>query len=381
MLVSFSHAISDYLTLSSINGLDAIFATISYSAVGNFEPTNVFDNAVNFGGDTFISGAGNDIFNGLTNVNGDFFNGGDTVDYSHAPSAVTVSLLAQGVAHDTGGAGTDTLINIESLRGSAFNDILTGNGFGSVIEGGPGNDTLAGGGGGGATVSYEHALGPVIVDLTLGTADGDPLSVGHDTISNFGTVRGSAFNDTLTGGDGAVLEGGAGGDQLNVIGSNASVTASYEHATAGVTVDLLTPEANTGEAFGDTFVFTAGQHFNLRGSQFNDTLIGDNNNNVLDGRGTHDHGTDTLTGNLGADTFVFSGGNVTITDFNSAEGDLIDLSNLNFGNEITSADLQSLLAAAPPDPHTLDLGIGQLTLTNVNVSTLLPTDFILQHSV
>jgi hypothetical protein len=57
---------------------------------------------------------------------------------------------------------------------------------------------------------------------------------------------------------------------------------------------------------------------------------------------------------------------------------LIDLSNLNFGSGITSADLQSLLTAAP-DPHTLDLGIGQLTLTNVTVSTLQASDFILHH--
>ncbi len=93
----------------------------------------------------------------------------------------------------------------------------------------------------------------------LGTANGDPPSVGHDTISNFGAVRGSAFNDTLTGGDGAVLEGGAGADELigKSVGSDGSVTASYEHATAGVTVNLLNPGLNTGEASGDTFVFVS----------------------------------------------------------------------------------------------------------------------------
>ncbi len=105
------------------SGLDAIFGTVSYNAVGNFVGNNQFNNSsVNFGSDTFLSGAGNDIFNGLTDANGDFFNGGDTVDYSHAPAGVTVSLLLQGVPQNTIGAGTDTLINIESLRGSAFND-------------------------------------------------------------------------------------------------------------------------------------------------------------------------------------------------------------------------------------------------------------------
>ena len=60
-----------------------------YSAVGNFvgQQSNSTTHSVNFGGDTFISGTGNDVFNGLTNANGDF-NNGDTVDYSHAPTGV-----------------------------------------------------------------------------------------------------------------------------------------------------------------------------------------------------------------------------------------------------------------------------------------------------
>lgn len=36
-----SLAISDYLTLSSSSGLDAIFGTVSYSAVGNFMTNSV----------------------------------------------------------------------------------------------------------------------------------------------------------------------------------------------------------------------------------------------------------------------------------------------------------------------------------------------------
>ena len=370
---------------SQTSGLDAIFGTVSYSAVGNFVGANAFNNnSINFGSDTFLSGIGNDVFNGLTNENGDFFNGGDTVDYSHAPGGVTVSLLSQGISQNTGGAGFDTLINIESLRGSAFNDTLTSNGFSAVLEGGPGNDTLIGQVGGNETVSYEHATGPVTVNMLLGTADGN-ASVGHDTISNFEVVRGSAYADTLTGNDGSVLEGGLGGDQLigNVTGSNASITASYQHASAGVTVSLPNPGSNTGEAAGDTFVFVSsvlGQHFNLQGSQFNDTLIGDNNDNVLNGWGTRDNGSDTLTGNLGADTFVFSGSHVTITDFNHSQNDKIDLSFLNFGTGISQADLQSLITAAAPGAQTLDFGNEQTVTVNVNVNSLQLGDFLGLHA-
>ena len=255
-----------------------------------------------------------------------------------------------------------------------------------MLEGGPGNDTLNGNGGI-DTVSYEHASAGVTVDLASGTAHGtapgDVANVGTDTVSNFEAVRGSAFNDTLTGSGTSLLEGGAGGDTLiGAIGG--SDTASYEHATAAVTVNLLTPGANTGDAAGDTFVFVDNLSqvhsiSNVRGSQFNDTLIGDNNANVLNGWGTRDNGGDTLTGNGGGDTFVFSGGRVTVTDFSHAQNDKIDLSFLNFGNGITDTELQGLIAAAP-DPHTLDFGNGQtLTIENVNVSSLQSSDFILHH--
>ena len=59
---------------------------------------------------------------------------------------MTVSLAIR-PAQDTGGAGSDTLISIENLTGSAFNDTLTGDASDNVISGRAGNDTLNGGGG------------------------------------------------------------------------------------------------------------------------------------------------------------------------------------------------------------------------------------------
>lgn len=298
---------------------------------------------------------------------------------------VTVSLAISG-PQDTVRAGIGTLINIENLRGSVGNDYLTGdnNFFGNVLEGGAGDDTLDGGGGSNDTVSYEHATGGVTVDMVSETADGN-ASVGHDTISNFEFVRGSAYADILTGSDSSVLEGGAGSDQLigNVIGNDASIVASYQHATAGVTVSLLNPGSNTGEAEGDTFVFVSsvqGQHFNLLGSQFNDTLIGDNNNNVLNGWGTRDNGSDTLTGNGGADTFGFSGGHFTITDFNHLQNDKIDLSFLNFGTGISQTELEFLITNAAPGAQTLDFGNEQTMTVNVTVSSLQLGDFLGLHA-
>jgi serralysin len=57
---------------------------------------------------------------------------------------VTVSLATTG-PQNTIGAGTDTLISIENLTGSAFADILTGNNGDNMLSGGAGNDLLTGG--------------------------------------------------------------------------------------------------------------------------------------------------------------------------------------------------------------------------------------------
>lgn len=82
-------------------------------------------------------GAGNDVIDGRI--------GSDLADYSHAARAVQVN-LSLGTAQNTRGAGIDTLINMEDLRGSAFADGLSGNAVSNRIDGGAGDDAIAGGG-------------------------------------------------------------------------------------------------------------------------------------------------------------------------------------------------------------------------------------------
>jgi VCBS repeat-containing protein len=88
------------------------------------------------GSDTLIGGAGDDNMDGGTGI--------DTASYAGAGSAVTVSLALTSY-QNTGGAGTDKLVNIENLTGSAFDDTLTGNSGSNVITGGAGADTMTGG--------------------------------------------------------------------------------------------------------------------------------------------------------------------------------------------------------------------------------------------
>ena len=154
-------------------------------------------------------------------------------------------------------------------------------------------------------------------------------------------LRGLAGDDELFGGDqNDVLFGGAGGDLLD--GGRGFDYASYTDATAGVTLDILAPGSNAGDAAGDRYVRVE----NLVGSNFDDAISGGNVANVLLGRGGDDvidgrggadlidggGGADTLTGGQGYDTFRYRsvaesrvGRRDDILDFDRAF-DMIDLS-------------------------------------------------------
>ena len=124
------------------------------------------------GANTLSGGAGDDRLDGGPGI--------DTAAYVAAVSAVTVDLSLAG-AQDTLGAGIDTLISIESLTGSTFNDTLAGDGLANGLEGGGGNDTLDGGAGddsavyGGARSAYSiitAGLATIITDLASGFSEG-----------------------------------------------------------------------------------------------------------------------------------------------------------------------------------------------------------------
>ena len=97
----------------------------------------------------------------------------------------------------------------------------------------------------------------VNVSLAANTAHGGDAE--GDSFTSIENLTGSAFDDTL--------EGDAGNNVLN--GGNGVDTASYEHATAGVTVSLaITVAQNTVGAGSDTLTSIE----NLTGSLFDDVL-------------------------------------------------------------------------------------------------------------
>jgi Ca2+-binding RTX toxin-like protein len=256
------------------------------------------------GDDNLYGGDGADIIDGGPGA--DLIDGGagtDTASYVSAAAAVTAS-LATGAA--SGGAGADTLVNIENLTGSNYADVLTGDGGNNSLAGGAGNDTLDGEGGndtldggkGTNTATYADAVVAVTVNLSITTAQ-NTGSEGMDTLKNITNLVGSAYGDTLSGnthnnlisggagndnlfgGDGNdTLNGGGGDDSLD--GGAGTNTATYADAASGVNVSLMiSGPQGTGGSGTDALLNIQ----NLIGSAFNDTLEGSAGANTLDGGG------------------------------------------------------------------------------------------------
>ncbi|MBX9804946.1 MAG: hypothetical protein K2Y18_04230 [Alphaproteobacteria bacterium] len=99
------------------------------------------------GSDILQGGQGNDILNGLVPVGFERFGGVDIADYSDASSGVRVDLRISTAQSVGGGLGNDTLIGIEGLRGSKYNDTLIGNDANNVFRFTGGHDTIDGRGG------------------------------------------------------------------------------------------------------------------------------------------------------------------------------------------------------------------------------------------
>ncbi|KQM97916.1 hypothetical protein ASE85_13670 [Sphingobium sp. Leaf26] len=222
------------------------------------------------GNDVLEGGTGDDVLNGgLGNDTLDGGTGTDTVTYAGGAAGVTVSLAIAG-AQNTVGAGSDTLISVENLIGTSFDDVLTGNGSANTLSGGSGQDTLNGGAG---------------VDMMDGGSASDIYYV--DNIGD------NVIESSSTG------------------GSNDQIFSSVSYTLAGRYVEKL--------------FLTGSANINGTGNGLDQSITGNSGKNILDGGGGDDvlnggAGADTLTGGPGLDIFVFNSAlgssNVdTITDY------------------------------------------------------------------
>ena len=234
----------------------------------------------------------------------------------------------------TGGTSDgDTLIQVEGIIGSDFNDTLVGGGFFPLIQ--------------------------------LDGGDGDDLLFDYGGAS---ILNGGAGNDTMIGRLGA--DAFNGGGDIDVV--------RYADAIGAVNVNLATGMGTGADAQGDTYVDVE----NVVGSIFFDTLTGDDQNNRIEGLGGRDRvtggrGTDQLYGGNDLDTFVYDTtdwGNDLIFDFQVHGNDVIEISGagLTFA-DFTVVDTAFGIRLDYDDPIN---GLQTIAIANVGVGDIDSGDFV-----
>ena len=342
------------------------------------------------GNDTITGGSGNDSLRGgngddiLSGGSGrDFIDGGagiDTVQYFDASAGVNVNLGTGGASGSS--AQGDEVLNVENIDGSDFNDTLTGSDVDNIINGGLGADRLIGGlgadtfigGDGFDSVDYRAAAEAVRFSVDTGGTAGEALG---DTFSDIERYYLSNFNDVITGsdanefffgedgndtinagggidrvygGDGNDIQrgqdgndqlyGSAGNDQLN--GGAGFDIANYGDAAEAVIVNMLTGGTG-GDAAGDTYFGIEAVY----GSDFDDSLTGNNSANELRGGDGDDAlfglgGNDRFFGGEGADSFD-GGTGVDIVNYTvAAAGVTLDLTTSGLSGEATGDTFTSI---------------------------------------
>ena len=315
-------------------------------------------------GDDELNGGNNDDYlDG--GIGADTLDGGDGRDiasYYGSDAGVHVSLqpfVLIGGGNTGGDAEGDTLVNIEDLAGSRYDDELIGNDQANLLWGMEGNDVLTGGDGGDEidggegidTASYQGSSAGVTVSLLAdtaagGDADGDQLDNieiligsayadtlsgddddnalsglgGDNTLYGYGGddgLWGGEDDDTLYGGDGAdVLKGFGGDDELDggdeadsmwggtgndiyVVDDAADVVTEY--ADEGIDTVDASISYTLGEQFENLALIGAGG-LNGTGNDRDNGIWGNDYDNLLNGGG----GVDTIKGGGGAD--IIDGG-------------------------------------------------------------------------
>ena len=315
------------------------------------------------GNDTVSGGDGDDALGG--GLGDDTIDGGSGIDlasYFDATNNGVVVSLAIATAQITGGAGVDTLVGIEALEGSNFNDTLTGDGTDNLLAGGGGNDILNGGGGAdlmAGDVGNDQYHVDDIDDLVLEFADEgtdtvisaidftlddvlEHLALTGAAINGIGnaganTITGSAGDNHLEGLDNNdILEGGAGNDTLlggddndtlrpgtgvNIIDGGEGSDDTLDYSIGGTTNEIININFVTGIITHGGVADTITNVERIITGAADDIVTGDDNRNVvrtgagndtINAGGGNDYlvsgvGNDHVDGGAGADT-LYTGG-------------------------------------------------------------------------
>jgi Ca2+-binding RTX toxin-like protein len=288
------------------------------------------------GNDTFIGNSENNQFDGGRGDDKlDGGGGSDEARFQQSTAGVIVNLSASAITVDgvtvaahtanDGMGGTDTLVSIEQVRGSDFDDVFRGSDSLTTREffsGDAGNDFIDGGAGI-DYASYSNtplALGGIDAFIENGSGTVNDKLGGVDTLVNIEGLQGTNSDDVLRGGFGDqwlrgrggsdVLDGGAGSDWVSYGGDSSGVQVSLELGLARDGFNGL------GGALALGGVDTLLSIENVEGSDYDDLIIGSAGNNQVRGRA----GNDTIDGGGGADTAIYSGAKSTYSIVQTATG-------------------------------------------------------------
>lgn len=176
---------------------DVIFGN---AAANKLSGSNGDDQLFGRAGDDFFSGgAGNDYIDGGAGLR-------DKVSYESVTTGSGIYAdLSYGKIYTYGVDGTDTVVNVEDVDGSNFDDSIYGNGAANTLAGLVGNDYLYGYG------SADRLYGVIGNDYLDGGDGDDSLYAGDGDDTLYGG-RGNDYLEGYTGID--YLDGGAGSDRL-----------------------------------------------------------------------------------------------------------------------------------------------------------------------
>jgi Ca2+-binding RTX toxin-like protein len=280
------------------------------------------------GDDAFIGGAGDDTFDGNSGVEDH-----DWVGYDEERGTQGVSVnLATGFAIDSYG-NADTLIDIEEVSGTEFNDVLTGgnpqNDNWESFYGARGADTINGGSGFDAvTYVFDYFSGGemgIVLNWGAGTVRDGFGDI--DRISSVEMVTGTIYSDAMTGNSqdnrfdprfgNDVISGGNGFDLVSYRGDVAFAQRNGFSAR-GIVADMAdgliydvrgyadwisSIEDIMGSALGDEIRGNGSANY-LDGYLDDDVLAGRGGNDTIFG----DHGHDRIYGGAGNDLLIGSTG-------------------------------------------------------------------------
>jgi Ca2+-binding RTX toxin-like protein len=320
---------AENLTLTGGSAINGTGSVVVNTITGN-TAANTLDGGA--GADTLIGGTGNDVYivdNVADVTTENVGEGTDTVRASvnWTLAANVENLVLTGVTNINGTGNTGV-------------NIITGNDGNNTLDGAAGADTMSGGLGddtyivdatdtivenaaeGTDTVSsaLTFTLAANFENLTLtgaGNIDGTGNSVAN-------ILNGNTGNNVLDGGAGAdTMAGGAGNDTYVVDEVGDVVT---EGAGAG-TDTVQSAVSYTLGANLENLTLTGSADIDGTGNGVANTIIGNAGSNVLDGS----TGADTLTGGLSDDIFFMENSGDVVTDFNTGQGDALDIADLLIG--------------------------------------------------